>query len=156
MERTWIPYRPRCRPRGGSASRRAAARRKQSIKATQSHLWDMVPAASSADSRLPGSLNVGDLSVSISQLISLVHLAAASAAHSFCSSVSTCSHRPGRIYKDNLKPRDRRGICGARCCGVALRHTRTHTHTHTRAGKTVPASFKLFAPTMRVFAICYQ
>lgn len=52
---------------------------KQSIKETQCHLRDVVPAASSADSCLPGSLNVWDLSVSISQLISLVHLAAAAA-----------------------------------------------------------------------------
>lgn len=64
---------------------------KQSIKEAQCHLWDMVPAASSTDSCLPGSPNVWDLSVSISQLISLVHLTAACAAHSFCSSVSTCS-----------------------------------------------------------------
>lgn len=66
----------------------------QSIKGSRCHLWDTVPAACSTDRCLPGSLNVWDLSVSISQLISLVHIAAASAAQFILRSVSTCSHRP--------------------------------------------------------------
>lgn len=75
-----------------------------SIKETQCHLWDMVPAAYSTDTCLPGSLNVWDLSVSISQLISLVHLAAASAAHSFRCSVSICSHYPTQDTKATGSP----------------------------------------------------
>lgn len=80
-----------CRWHGGSVTATCC---KQSIKEVQHHLWDMLPAASSTDSCLPGSLNVWDLSVSISQLISQVHHAAVAAAHSSCCSVSTCSHYP--------------------------------------------------------------
>lgn len=65
--------------------------------------WDTLSAASSTDSHRPGSFNVWDLSVSISRVISLVHLAAAAAAHSFCRSVSTCSQRPTFGWKRSRK-----------------------------------------------------
>ena len=96
-----------------------------SIKETQSHLRDMVPATSSTDSRLPGSLNVWDLSVSISQLISLVHLATASAAHSFCGSVPSCSHYPTQGGKST-------GSRGKGNASVGTEAAATTVHTHPR------------------------
>lgn len=64
---TWLSYLSHCRRRAVSA---CATCCKQRFKETHGHLWDSLPAAASADRSLPGSLNVEDLSVSISQLIS--------------------------------------------------------------------------------------
>lgn len=110
--------------------------RKQSIKETQCHFRDMVPAASSTDSCLPGRLNVWDLSVSISQLISPVHLAAASAAHSFCFflSVSPRSRHPRSGYRDGTKQRDRKHICGS-----WRRSVTPHPHVQPAAVDTHPS-----------------
>lgn len=71
LRHTWLPYHFVL-----SATGRLGLSSAQTIREARPHLWDMVPAACSTDSCLPGSLNVWDLSVSISQLISLVHLAA--------------------------------------------------------------------------------
>lgn len=65
--RTWLSYLFRCRRRAVSAFATCCEQR---FKETHGHLRDSLAAASSADRSLPGSLNVEDLSVSISQLIS--------------------------------------------------------------------------------------
>lgn len=97
---TWLSYLSHCRRGAVSAFATCCEQR---FKETHGHFRDSLPAASSADRSLPGSLNVEDLSVSISQLISPAPLAATSAAHSF-RALSLPAHAiPPRIRRDSRK-----------------------------------------------------
>lgn len=141
--RTWLSYLLHCRWRAVSAFTTCC---KQHFTETHGHLGDSLPAASFAARSLPGSLNVEDLSVSISQLISPAPLATASAAHSSCRAVSTCSYHPAQDTPGQQE-------AGSASASASVSHTELrgcwdaafNLHHHPDGCRTMVRCFKLMS-----------